>query len=327
MDGVQISPQVEQEIDATMRALGPGPASIEYLLSLQRMLTGSTVKRAHMADYLGAMRGAGAGAGAGSGAAQGRRGGARRGGKRGESRLEESPTPLVALCGRAGEAGQDEFVCADCGAECCMDNATSDMVCTGCGVCTFVYGHSADNVTYSEHQHMNRSPGAAYLRMNHFNELLAQIQGRETKHIPEEVLAAVRAELRKRRMLDLECVTFAQIDGILHDLGATAFYDHFVSITGLVTGRDVSAIPPDMEAHLQAMFTQIQRPYDKYKPDARKNFMCYRFCLFQLLTLIPGGTEFLPRCRLLKSRQRLADLDEMWQAICRELGWPYLPVA
>ena len=329
MGGVRISPQVEHEIETRIKSLdGDEDARVDFLLEVQRMLldTADVHNRpTHMADYLTAF-----------GAARGKEGNPRKRAKGGAAAASASrpmtaaasaaDAPTMSLCGEVREHPADEFSCPSCGCECLMDYATSDMVCTACGICTFVYGASAENVTYEQHQSMQRAPGAAYLRTNHLNELLSQIQGRETKHIPEHVLDGVRAELHKMRVHDMDRVEFSQIDDILHRLNYTAFYDHTVTITSLVTGREVSAMTPDMEADLQNMFLQVQRPWEMYKPRERTNFLCYRYVLYQLCRLL-GGDEFLPRFRLLKSRQRLADLDSVWKLICESLSWPYYSVA
>lgn len=331
MGAVRISPQVEQEIESKVRDLGNRgeDARIDFLLDVQRMLReGADGKRAtHMSDYLGVFPGVQGGTGTTSTGAGGARPPAKSKKRtRGGGRLDDAPvTVAMSLCAPQPEAVEEEFACPGCGSECCMDHATSDMVCTNCGMCTFVFGNSADNVTYEQHQSMNRAPGQAYMRGNHLKELLAQIQGRETRHIPQKVLDGVRAELRKMRITDLTTVDFGQIDEILHRLNFTTFYDHAITITSLVTGKHVTAISSDMEAEIENMFMQIQRPWLRHKPDDRVNFICYRYCLFQLFRIL-GAEEFLPRLRLLKSRARLAELDAIWKAICRDLNWTFYSV-
>lgn len=323
---VRISPQVEHEIETKIRGLDDEEARIDYLLDVQRMLQDNVYSKqaTHMSDYVGAF---GEDAVNGSGARPKKRPRTSKGGPA-DAVMASGPNVVMAmsLCGQAAAAPPDEFTCDKCGSECCMDYATSDMICTGCGVCTFVYGQSADNVTFDQHLHMNRAPVAAYLRGNHLNELLSQIQGRETKHIPEHVLSAVRNELRKMRVHDMDTVDFASVDEILHRLNLTSFYEHTVAITSLVTGREVSAMTPEMETDIQTMFVQLQRPWANFKPKSRTNFICYRYVLYQLCRLL-NANEFLPRFRLLKSRQRLADLDSVWKKICHNLDWAYYPVA
>ena len=328
---VRISPQLEQEIESKTRTLD-GEACIDYLLDVQRMLRDTCDKASvHMSDYLGAIgddrpRAAPAGKRTARGKVS-TKPPSRKRTRCGKLTVIEVPQDVVTLTMSGHvEAQDDEFTCPNCGAECCMDYATSDMVCTGCGICTFVYGQSADNVTFDQHSSMNRTPGAAYLRTNHLNELLCQVQGRETKHIPDTVLDGVRGELRKMRLTDMDQVEFSQVDDILHRLGLTSYYDHTVTITSLVTGREVSAMSPETEAQIQDMFMQVQRPWLLHKPEDRTNFLCYRYVLHQLCRLLDLD-DFLPRFRLLKSPARNADLDKVWKLICRDLGWDFYPVA
>ena len=219
----------------------------------------------------------------------------------------------------------NEFDCSDCGSACIYDGNSSYRLCPDCGSCEFVNGQTGDNITYDQQMHMNRSGGFSYIRKNHLNELLAQIQGQEPTEIPEDVLDSVKVELHKMRVYECGDVTTTHVDDILHRLGLHKWYEHVVAITALISGRETVTMPPEIEDAIRTMFNQAQAPWEKHKPPGRTNFLNYSYVLYQLCRLLEAD-EFLPRFRLLKSRQRLAEQDSCWRLICAELRWAFYPV-
>ena len=49
----------------------------------------------------------------------------------------------------------------------------------------------------------------AYIRLNHFKEILSQFQAKETTQIPEEVIEAIRNRIKKERIKDIKTINCA----------------------------------------------------------------------------------------------------------------------
>ena len=79
-------------------------------------------------------------------------------------------------------------------------------------------------------------------------------------------------------------------------------------------------MPQELEDKLRLMFHAIQAPFEKHKPENRKNFLSYSFCLYKLCELL-GHDEYLPCFPLLKSKEKLYVQDQIWFKICDELRW------
>jgi hypothetical protein len=82
--------------------------------------------------------------------------------------------------------------------------------------------------------------------------------------------------------------------------------------------------PPDLEERLRHMFCQIQVPFLKFSPSQRKNFLSYSFCLHKMMQLLEKD-QYLESFPLLKSREKLHQQDMIWQKICADLGWDFIP--
>ena len=72
------------------------------------------------------------------------------------------------------------------------------------------------------------------------------------------------------------------------------------------------------------MFKEIQTPFIKNCPEERKNFLSYSYVLHKFCELIELD-HLLTYFPLLKSREKLQQQDKIWEKICRDLEWQYIP--
>jgi hypothetical protein len=162
----------------------------------------------------------------------------------------------------------------------------------------------------------------AYKRINHFREILAQFQAKETTQIPDEVIDNINQQIKKER-IDLSHMTNKRTKEILKKLGYNKYYEHIPFIKDKLGIR-----PPIMSSYLENMlcnlFMDIQGPYAKFCPDDRVNFLNYYYTVYKLCELL-NQHHFLPYFPMLKDREKRIEQDEIWKKICEELGWEYIP--
>lgn len=162
----------------------------------------------------------------------------------------------------------------------------------------------------------------AYKRINHFREILAQFQAKETTQIPEQVLVNIKNQIKKERINPTQ-LTNRRAKEILKKLGYNKYYEHIPFIKDKLGIR-----PPVMtqvlEERLCGLFMDIQAPYSKYCPDDRVNFLNYYYTVYKLCELLEQN-EFLPFFPMLKDREKRIEQDNIWKNICSELGWEFIP--
>lgn len=164
----------------------------------------------------------------------------------------------------------------------------------------------------------------AYKKSNHFNEWLAQFQAKENTDIPQDVIDAVVAEIRKERIRDPKKVKKEKIREILQKLKMSKMYDHVQQIKNRIQQQMTSlTLSKEVEEKLQHMFKEIQPAFIKYCPKGRSNFLSYPYVLYKMCQLLEMD-DFLPCFQLLKSREKLYQQDQVWEKICRELGWQFI---
>ena len=162
----------------------------------------------------------------------------------------------------------------------------------------------------------------AYKRINHFKEIMAQFQAKETTQIPPNVIENIKLQIKKER-ISLSKFTNSKAKDILKKLGYNKFYEHIPFIKDKL-GIKPPTMTPNLEELLCNLFMEIQGPYAKFCPDDRVNFLNYYYTIYKLCELI-GQTQFLPYFPLLKDREKQIEQDEIWKKICFELNWEFIP--
>ena len=162
----------------------------------------------------------------------------------------------------------------------------------------------------------------AYKRINHFREILAQFQAKESTQIPDEIIENIKLQIKKER-LDISQINNRRAKEILKNLGYNKYYEHIPFIKDRL-GIKPPIMTPELEDTLCNLFMDIQGPYIKYCPDDRVNFLNYYYTIYKLCELL-DQTVFLPYFPMLKDRVKRIEQDEIWKNICMELGWEFIP--
>jgi len=162
----------------------------------------------------------------------------------------------------------------------------------------------------------------AYKRINHFNEWLNQIQGKETTEIPDEVYDRILLEIKKEKITNMATLTRNKVRNILKKLRINKYYEHLPHIINRLNGLPVPHMSQELEERLRHMFCQIQVPFLRHAPAERKNFLSYSYVLHKFMQLLEKD-EYLDSFPLLKSREKLHQQDVIWQKICEDLRWAF----
>jgi hypothetical protein len=219
-------------------------------------------------------------------------------------------------------------------------NTVSDEKCPHCGsdnLMTLVYDgyiyckdcFSIDNLLIDHDKPSYKDPPNevtyfSYKRINHLNEWLNQIQGKETTEIPEEIYDKILFEIKKQRITNMADLSYDRIKSILKQLKVHKYYEHIPHIINRLNGLPMPNFSYELEETLRSMFKQIQTPFLKHSPANRKNFLSYSYVLHKFLQLLEKD-EFLAYFPLLKSRDKLSSQDRIWKLICQECGWQFIP--
>ena len=212
-------------------------------------------------------------------------------------------------------------ICPKCNVERIMYLSEGKQVCPCCSEETFILVDS-DKPSYKDPP--REVCYFAYKRINHFNEWLAQFQAKESTDIPADVYEKILEELKKERISNMCELTPIKLREILKKLKKNKYYEHVPHIINKLNGQPPPIMTRETEEELRRMFKEIQIPFHKHCPKARKNFLSYSYVLHKFVQLLELD-EFLPCFMLLKSREKLHQQDQIWKKICEELNWEFIP--
>jgi hypothetical protein len=163
----------------------------------------------------------------------------------------------------------------------------------------------------------------AYIRLNHFKEILSQFQAKETTQIPDEVIENIRNRIKKERITDLSLINYNKMREILRKLGYNKYFEHIQYINSIF-GIKPPLMNEELHETLCVLFIEIQKPWAIHCPANRTNFFNYTYTLYQLCVLL-DQTQYLPYIPLLKDRDKQIEQDMIWKLVCNDLDWEFTP--
>jgi len=212
-------------------------------------------------------------------------------------------------------------ICENCNTKLYLSKLSSEIICKTCGKSNKILVIT-DKVSYSDPQ--SEITYYTYKRINHFNEWLAQFQAKERTDLPNEVYENIYVELNKNKYLILSKLKYNDIRIILKKLKYNKYYEHIPHILSNLTGKNAPILSRIDEEILRSLFKEIQIPFMKNCPRTRKNFLSYSYVLHKFCELLEYD-HLLEYFTLLKSREKLHQQDLIWEKMCKELTWEFIP--
>lgn len=163
----------------------------------------------------------------------------------------------------------------------------------------------------------------AYIRLNHFKEILSQFQAKETTQIPEEVIESIRARIKKERITDMALINYDKMRDILRKLGLNKYFEHIQYINSQF-GIKPPIMNEELHETLCVLFIEIQKPWAVHCPPNRTNFFNYTYTLYQLCVLL-DQVQYLPYIPMMKDREKQLEQDMIWKKVCMDLDWEFFP--
>lgn len=163
----------------------------------------------------------------------------------------------------------------------------------------------------------------AYIRLNHFKEILSQFQAKETTQIPDKVIEDIRARIKKERIKDMSLINYDKMREILRKLGYNKYFEHIQYINSMF-GIKPPVMNEELHETLCVLFIEIQKPWAVHCPPNRTNFFNYTYTLYQLCVLL-DQTQYLPYIPMMKDREKQLEQDMIWKKVCNDLDWEYFP--
>lgn len=159
-----------------------------------------------------------------------------------------------------------------------------------------------------------------------FNEFLTRLEGSERTKVPKEVILAILRRFESQGLdpvQDPDSANYQRIRRYLRKLRYTKYFENIPQIIWRITYQTPITFSPEQRFELVRIFKDIQKPFEKHK-GKRKNFLSYSYTIYKLCEL-NGYDEFMPMLQLLKAPRNRLKADKIWEKICKENGYEYIP--
>lgn len=226
------------------------------------------------------------------------------------------------------QSSREFIICEDCNAH--YESAEGFLVCPVCGKCIQTLETSTD-LSFKEMQTYDYRPQFTYNKKTHLEDWIRRFQAKENRSIPQEVLDKVVLEAQKERVKDLGLLTEEKVKKYLKKLDLNDYYDNVIGIINRINGRKPFTLTVEIEDKVKKMFQQIQEPFERHRPAARKNFLSYAYVLNKFFQIL-GLYEFSKYFPLLKSPDKLRQQDDIFKKIVvdmvqkdKSVNWTFYP--
>jgi hypothetical protein len=183
--------------------------------------------------------------------------------------------------------------------------------------------HIVDSAKPTNKEPPNEVSYTAYIRLNHFKEILSQFQAKETTQIPDEIIEQIRNRIKKDRITDMSLINYDKMRDILRKLRLNKYFEHIQYINSIF-GIKPPIMNEELHETLCVLFIEIQKPWAVHCPANRSNFFNYTYTLYQLCMLL-DQTQYLPYIPMMKDRDKQLEQDMIWRKVCNDLDWEFFP--
>jgi hypothetical protein len=181
--------------------------------------------------------------------------------------------------------------------------------------------HIVDSSKPTNKEPPNEVSYTAYIRLNHFKEILSQFQAKETTQIPDEIIEQIRNRIKKERITDMTTINYDKMRDILRKLRLNKYFEHIQYINSIF-GIKPPIMNEELHETLCVLFIEIQKPWAVHCPANRSNFFNYTYTLYQLCVLL-DQTQYLPYIPMMKDREKQLEQDMIWKKVCNDLDWEF----
>ena len=226
-----------------------------------------------------------------------------------------------------------EYECQQCGGYMISIPSEATLSCENCGTSIPYHDESLNSASFEQIKHIVFKSQFTYERISHFREEIDQCQGIEGTTIPQSVLDKVLVQCMKDKRETMRNFKKQEMREILKRCSLSAYYKNSIQIIHLLGGNTGLNLSGHVKL-LYVMFAKIQEPYSKHQhlldicriKSKRRNFLNIKFTLRKLLELLEFGKAKLDDMfPYLKNRLTLITYDRVWELICNDLGWKFIP--
>ena len=214
---------------------------------------------------------------------------------------------------------RDRNFCMDCKLRKIVDYERSILTCTRCGL----FEHYPVYVTSYNRMMQPLRRKCIYKRSDNFKVILNQFICGGKKHVPDDVMEAIRGEIHHGTNILYNYtmpIMIPILECILKRKELTIYKDTIYFICFKLSGKSFPHITTKEYNLVLNVLNVVSSIYNKYKPNGRKSFLNYSFVLKKLLIMLEKA-EYAKCIPPLKTRSKQNELERVWELITNDPEW------
>lgn len=167
----------------------------------------------------------------------------------------------------------------------------------------------------------------SYKKSARFVDLLRSLQAKDNSDIPKNIIEAVKKQIEMENP-DFNVkkdLTISRVKDYLKRCRFNKYYDHAPSIIFRITGKAPLELSSEQEQLILSMFSEVTDHYEMAKQrvnSTRSSFLSYNYVLYKCFEILDMKDE-MEVVTILKSPEKISNMDTIWKVIMSELGWPF----
>jgi hypothetical protein len=210
------------------------------------------------------------------------------------------------------------YICNKCNINKKLILENSICICENCGEFNKIILECDKSL--NKDNDLNNNTMYSYKRIGHFLITLNNIKNQVDNNDFNKIKNHIKNNKKYKK------ITENNLKIVLKELKLYKKYSKNINIIyRKIKGFPVLIIDKNLEDKLIYMFKQIEDAFEKHIPSNRKNFFSYPYCIRKSLELLDIDYNLLDNLKSLKGTEKLYTQDKMWQKICEECRWEYIP--
>jgi hypothetical protein len=210
------------------------------------------------------------------------------------------------------------YFCEKCQLNKKIIKSKSICVCEKCGEFNSILIENDQNM--NKNNDLTNNTIYSYKRIGHYLITLNSIKNQVNDNDFNKIKKYIQENKKYKK------ITESNVKIVLKEMKLYKKYSKNINIIYRKLKRlPVLIIDKNLEDKLIYMFNKTEEVFENHIPSNRKNFFSYPYCIRKFLELLDIDYELLDSLKTLKGVEKLYNQDKIWEKICKELKWEFIP--
>lgn len=213
-------------------------------------------------------------------------------------------------------------ICSYCNVPVMRDTRVQMNICPKCRTWTSYADDTTAAMLYPDE---SENVPVKYFRGGHFSEQLTKVMGKEQFHVDQATKDKIGKGLVETGVRDPREITQVEVLVVARAKNLRSCYDHAVSLASMFSGIPPTQLQSYQMIIVRMCYRALQKPFDEMADSEQQNFFPTKFVMHKICQIFQWR-ELFPLFPLLRSKEKVRKMDDLWRKHMEKIGWPFVPV-